>query len=563
MTGNEHFEHTPEPRPELAAYLERHLSIDPNTVLSLEHIPPLIGGIKSNQFIIRDPEADADTPPDPAARVDLGKVVVAASEMKGFADFFTSVEKQADKQYDIALLETQQALADVAEQGATIELLFVPDSVNSSARGYFTRLTRLAQDTGITVAMPQVDHSNGDAFYNFKYFEPVKAASVGEYWQERETSLSYPLDPAIHLSNCSRYTMESAYERGEPLTEELIDGIALPAVKEPLVFTSFEKLQEDYPGAPISDPALWDIHRTRYTLVGTDAEANAFRRAKQIERDTLRRTMRIVARATTNELCQLFDEEGTRRDKVATIRELANSTNENNGSARMILAKLGDKEAARTIIADIRDRTSKNAGYESLTMAPLGIHMRHDELLFGAVLDEVQTTIEHGDIAGSDTLLSLMGALFHSHDPRIGELLAGYLTAPTQDTRAYASKVLHAMSRWMPEYAMGLAYQPKTEQRNRSLNAIQTQTAAFLDAYNKDQLDGIYQYMFYRPDHLVPLLFWFNNPQHSQVAADSVMRQFKDGGHILTDSSFERTYLTYRRQYGDLPEISKLIRTSK
>lgn len=559
MTGNEHSEYRPEPRPELAIYLEAHQHSDPDTVLSLDHIPPLIGGIKSNQFIIRDSEADADTPPDPDARIDLGKVVVAANQMRDFADLFTGVEDQANKQYDVALLETQQALADATEQGAHVEVLFVPDTVNSSASGYFTRLTRLAQDTGIAVAMRVVDYDDGHAHQSFKRFEPAKAAGIDEYWQKRTDNLSWPLEPVIHLGHYVAYTMEHAFKRGERLTDEVVDSIKLPAIKEPLVFTSFEQLQKDYPGAPISDPTLWDEHKEMHTLVGTDSEANDLRRAKQIERDALRQTMRTIARATTSELCQLFDEDGTHRSKVDTIREMANSTNENNDTARMILAKLGDRGAARTILAEIRDRKSKNAGYESLTIAPLGIHLRHDELLFGAVLKEVQTTITHGDIENSNTVLSFLGALFHSHDPRVGELLAGYLTVPTENTQAYASKVLHAISRWMPEYAMGLAYQPATEQRDRSLQAIETQTVAFLDAYTKGELDGIYEYMFYRPDYLAPLLFWFNNPQHRQVATDYVMREFKEGGQVLTDSSFTRTYLTYRKQYGDLPEISRLI----
>lgn len=560
MTGNEHFEQSPEPRPELAAYLEEHPHIDPGTVLSLDHVPPLIGGIKSNQFIIRDPEADADTPPDPDARVDLGKVVVAASEMRRFGDFFTDTEAQADKQYDIALLETQQALADAAEQGIDAKVLFIPDTVNSSAHDYFTRLARLAQDTGATTVIRQLDYDHGNTYQAFKHFEPVKAASVNEYWQGRTDNISYPLEPAVQLTRYAAYTMEGAYERGEPLTEELFASISIPVIKEPLVFTSFEQLQKDYPGAPISDPTLWDKHKEHYTLVADNEEAMSVRRAMQIEQDTLRQTMRTVARATTRELYQLLGEDGDCRNKIETIREIANSTNENNSSARMILAKLGDRAEEQTILAEIRDRT-KNAGDESLTIAPLGIHLRHNELLFGAVLKEVQGTIEQGDIENSDVLLSLLGALFHSHDPRVGELLAGYLTVPTQDTHAYASKVLHALSRWMPEYAMGLAYQPRTEQRDRSLQAIETQTVAFLDAYNKGELDGIYESMSYRPEHLLPLLFWFNNPQHRQVATDSVMRKFKEGGYVLTNSSFERIYLHYRKQYGDLPEISRYIRT--
>ena len=560
MTSHEHFEHAPQPRPELSEYLEAHQDIDPATVLVVEYIPPLIGGIKSNQFVIRDPEADADTPPDPEARIDLGKVAVASNHMKDFADFFTGTEDQAAKQYDIALIETQQALTDAAEGGKDVKVLFVPDTVNSSASGYFTRLTRLAQDTGVAVVMRQVDYDDGYRYQSFKRFEPIKATSVEAYWQEREANLSWPLEPIIHVTNYAVYTMEGAYAKVS-LTNKLIDSIALPGIKDPLVFTSFEQLQRDYPGAPISDPTLWDKHKEHYTLVSSDAEANNMRRAQQIERDTLRQTMRTVARATTDELRQLLlNKDGTQHSKIETIREIAHSKNENNSSARMILAKLGDRAAADLIMQELSDPASIGYGDESLTIAPLGIHMRHDEALFNAVLTSVQDTISHDDIGSSKHLLGSLGALFHSHDPRIGELLAGYLTIPTQNTQAYANKVLHAMSRWMPEYAVGLSYQPASEQRDRSFKAIETQTAAFLDAYNKGQLDGIYEYMFFRPDHLAPLLLWFNNPQHRQVATEYVMREFKDGGQVITDRSFERTYLTYRKQYGDLPEISKHIR---
>ena len=560
MTSHEHFEHAPQPRPELSEYLEAHQDIDPATVLVVEYIPPLIGGIKSNQFVIRDPEADADTPPDPDARIDLGKVAVASNHMKDFADFFTGTEDQANKQYDIALIETQQALSDAAECGKDVKVLFVPDTVNSSASGYFTRLTRLAQDTGVAVVMRQVDYDDGYRYQSFKRFEPIKATSVEAYWQEREANLSWPLEPIIHVTNYAAYTMEGAYAKVS-LTNELVDSIALPGIKYPLVFTSFEQLQRDYPDAPISDPTLWDKHKEHYTLVSSNAEANNMRRAQQIERDTLRQTMRTVARATTDELRQLLlTKDGSQHSKIETIREIANSKNENNGSARMILAKLGDRAAADLIMQELSDPASIGYGDESLTIAPLGIHMRHDEALFSAVLTSVQDTISHDDIGNSKHLLGSLGALFHSHDPRIGELLAGYLTIPTQNTQAYANKVLHAMSRWMPEYVVGLSYQPASEQRDRSFRAIETQTAAFLDAYNKGQLDGIYEYMFFRPNHLAPLLLWFNNPQHRQVATEYVMREFKDGGQVITDRSFERTYLTYRKQYGDLPEISKYIR---
>lgn len=72
-TGNEGFENhsAPEPSPAFAAYLEAHQDVDPSTIVLLNHIPPLIGGLKSGKFIVQEQGASPDTPPDPDARVDL------------------------------------------------------------------------------------------------------------------------------------------------------------------------------------------------------------------------------------------------------------------------------------------------------------------------------------------------------------------------------------------------------------------------------------------------------------------------------------------------------------
>ena len=49
-TGNEAFENLPirEPSPLLSVYLEAHQDVDPSRVVSLNHIPPLIGGAEES-----------------------------------------------------------------------------------------------------------------------------------------------------------------------------------------------------------------------------------------------------------------------------------------------------------------------------------------------------------------------------------------------------------------------------------------------------------------------------------------------------------------------------------
>lgn len=522
--GNEGFEqrHPTEDNPELVAFLAANQDINPAHVLSLDFVPPLIGGIKSNRFIIKDPRAGPDTPPNPGSRIDLKKMVVASNQLQDFGVFFTAAERQANNQYDIALIETQQVLADAAEQGNPVDILFIPDVVNASATSYFTRLTRLAQDTGIPVAMLQVDHDYGDVYRSFIRFEPIRATSVDDYWQERSNALSYSLDPILCLGNYSAYSMEEAYQKGPELTVETLDSIILPTTKEPLII----------------------------------------QRKLQNEHDNLQNTMRAMARASTSELRELLiNVDGSQHDKVAVIREIADSSDDNICEARIILAKLGDKANAQMILREISNCTEGRSGYESLTTMPLGIHLRHDEELFTTVLEEVQNSIAT-KVESSKELLPLLGALFHSHDQRVGELLANYLVAPTQNTAAYASKVLHAIIRWMPEYAISMAYQPRSAQRDRSFQAIEARTADFLDAHNKGQLDAFNRHIPYSPDELLPLLLWFSkSTQHGQIVTDCVMRQFKNGGSVITDPTFERTYLHYRRQYGDLPDISQLIRT--
>lgn len=556
MSEGEDFEKfvPPAPRPELPAYLQAHPDIDPATLLATHHIPVLIGGIKSNQFVIREQDASDDEPHNPDARIDLGKVVVAGGNMRAFGNFFTAVESQADAQYDIALIETQQALADAAGQGANIRTLIVPDTVNSSATGYFTRLQRLAQDTGVAVAIRVVDHDHGDTYESFSHFEPVSATSVEDYWCQRAEEQKQFIEPPVSYGRYAAYTMENVYIIDRPPTAASLERIIIPTTKYPLVFTSFEQLQRDFPGAPISDPDQWEENKQKYELVASKAEYDETMRRYHAERDDLQLHVRHTAYATSAELRQLLLDNDSHDGALSAIRTLA-FQDKSNHYARFILAKIGDPENEAHILHEIRTQTG-GYGDESLTTAPLGIHLRHNQQLLDSIMAEVNGIIAT-DPANSPALLPLLGALHHSHEPRIGQQLANYLTVPTQHAEAYAEIVLHAAVRWLPEYTMALAHLPYSPQRDTALRAIAAQTAAFVDADNKGRLDGLHT--FYAPSEMLPLLLWFADPEHQSIAKESVMKQFKAGGSIITASGFERAYLLYRAQYGDLPEVSQYI----
>jgi hypothetical protein len=544
--------------PELVEYLGAHADIDQATILEVNHIPELLGGLKSAKFVIRTAEVTPDTPPDPDARIDLGKLAVPSQNLSAFSDAFDAAEEQANSQYPIALFETEQLLATAREQGVEVQTLFIPDSPNPSAKAYLTRLTRLAQDTDLDVVVRVVDKSHGDYYSSFVRLEPVRAANPAEYWNRRESELHIPKSPVTY-GRYSRYTLEGIDEVDASMAQDSIDALMLPTTRSPLVFTTFERLQKDYPGSPISDPKIWEEKKGDFTLVSNEAEYAEVMQRYRKERDDLSSDLRNIASANTDILRQwLSDPSSQLHHKLPIIREIANgSAEENKTPARVILAKLGDATMAQTILNEIQTKTG-GYGYESLTMMPLGIYLRHDEKLFGEVVEEVKVTVNENP--DSHQLLSLMGALYHSHDPRVGELMANYLTVPAHNVEAYASTVLHAAARWLPEYTPALVAAPDSVQRDRSLARIETQVAAFLDAHNYGKLEEVSQHMRYNPALLLPLFFWFANPAHHEIANQSVLRQFKEGGSVLTDSTFENTYLHYRKRYGDLPEISQHFR---
>jgi hypothetical protein len=509
MTSGEGFEAytSPQENPELAEYLRINSEVDPATVLVMSHIPQLLGGVKSGKFIIQEQEAAPDTPPDPDAVIDLSKVAIPAQDLQAFGDFFEATEAQANAQYEPALFEAQQVLAEIAERGTTTKTLFIPDTVNSTAKGYFRRLTRLAQDMNVSVVMRVVDYDDGEAYVQFKRFDPIRGANIEAYWAERAHKVMKPHMP----------TIEPEYD----------DEVVLDALATMRLPTS----------------AYWSEGRHEHIALSN--------------------TTYSVAHANTSRLRQwLRDENSPLQNALPIIREAAFSAtppsiDTTRASARVVLAKLGDEASLQTILQEIRDQTG-SYGSESHTIVPLGIYMRNDQELLTSVMEGVERTIAD-DPGGSHELLPLLGSLYHSYDLQIGETLANHLIVPDRNAQAYARTVLHAAARWMPTYVAALETMSPSPQRDATLALIQQHTVDFLDAYNQGRLDGIYQYMMFQPDFLVPMLFRFHNPEHQTVLRQCVLSQFEKGGFVLNDSGFEQMYLQYREQYGDLPEISQLL----
>ncbi|HKU18412.1 MAG TPA: hypothetical protein VJP80_03990 [Candidatus Saccharimonadales bacterium] len=85
-------------------------------MLILPHVPGLIGGASSNQFIIQT-DGHPDTPPDPENILDAAEIIVPAQNWTDLIDTFAARESQADHQYLDALFETQQLLAEAEERG--------------------------------------------------------------------------------------------------------------------------------------------------------------------------------------------------------------------------------------------------------------------------------------------------------------------------------------------------------------------------------------------------------------------------------------------------------------
>jgi len=502
------------PKRRFAAFLAEHPEVAPDSVQVMSHIPPLIGGIKSAQFIVASPDATPDTPPDPAAVFDINSTTVemTAGKEQPFFDFFSAVEAQADNQYPIALFETEQLLSNTTGEGAGTDTIFIPDTVNSSASGYFRRLARLAQDTGRNVVIHVAGSDSDGSYGSFRRFEPVTAEDVEVYWQER-----------------ARHVLAKPPERA-PGTD---DAVALQAL------------------AYAAPPA--DYHWSgRYDQLSA-----------------LRTNLRIAAHAAPERLKELLlDEESLVHEKLPLIQLAAYGNPEAWGDdavgpARTILAKIGDMAGLRQIRTEIRDRTG-GAGSMSQTAEPLSIYLSADPELLKTTQREVDQMITSDP--GWHEVHSLLGALYRTGDPSIGEWLAGTLVVPEHHAQGYARQVLFAAVRWMPEYTARLQAMPPSPERDAALAAIEGHVKTFIDADSEGRLDDILGYMPYKTDRLVPTLFSFRNPEHQATLRKRVLTEFERGGSLLVDSiygsisRFEQAYIMYREQYGDLPEISRMLK---
>lgn len=500
------FEEDPKGMPslELLEYTGQHPEIAPAQIIELPHIPVLIGGMKSDRFIIKDPEESPDASPEDGYAVDMSETRVAASGLQSFADAFHSAEHQADAQYSAALFETQQHIAQTQSPGREVLTLFVPGVVNETAHDYFCRLQRLSQDTGLAVAT-YVSMGEDGSFFN--EYAPPQASSIDAYWKVRSEKVMHrKYEPYVPTLQEGRELVSHLYAYG------VSRGDARPENVRPLSSMRAEDL----------------------CILFDERGSNA-----HDEVQAARQNIKTAA-------YELKDHE---------IRDY------HKAAARKILAKLNDPEGLPILQHELDTKTG-GYGDHTLLYEPLGIYMSHDKELLTKTIRTVKEMLDGGCEEGPYAPIHLMSALRYSMDPVVGPVMSKYLRQPKGEEMISIFRCLpgyledlQALPRTSERQASLDVIEKDVARYLAEVTNIREQR---ISQGIPETGDGLV---------LADMLFGFGDQGHQDVLRRHVLALFAERGSVVENNSnnflardFPRDYIRYREMYGDLPEISRHIR---
>lgn len=488
--------------PELQEYLDT--IADPSGVLVLSHIPAMVGGLKSRQFIVKSPNASPDTPPDPDTALDLRYSALPPQNFDELYTFFDAQEEVADRQYPDALFEAEQIIADARDRGIRVHTLFIPDTTGHySAGAYDRRLRRLAQDTGINVVIRKEDYDEDIVHNEFQTFVPPRASSIHNYWLRRE--------PNIHLDTPKRI-------EPEPPDHEILN------IFESLASTPQEAWAGDW-----WSPAAKLLARQLETVASSSPQKL---RSWLLDGDSPDHILPLIQHLAYGE------------GRVGQYQRLA---------ARVILAKLDDPANLAATRLELRSKTGAHRNENSISV-PLGIHMRQDPSRVPLVMHEVEN-IMGGNSENAHELTFLLGALYNSYDPRVASFMTSYLDLLSADRTRQAQTMLGSIFRLMPGYIDILQVQPPSPSQQQALSIIGERLAALATTLTPEQLrrSGIPPLNAYRD--ITDMLLKLQNPEHQDALRQHIIALYEQADSIITNETFEQAYIRYRKLYGDIPEI--------
>jgi hypothetical protein len=501
-----------EPTDRTMQLLQRYLEAHPenrNTTLAIETISPLMGGLKSDYFILPGEEHLA---PEMATHIDLSQIALGPKDLTGFADAFEHMEKAALARYPATLESVRQHISATKAGNQQVNTIFVPDVVSYSADGYFRRLTRLAQDVNCHVVIQTYDgYETPDEAPRYRTVQPPRATSVEDYWRRFEREQPFPL---------KRLPREPDWSE----TLEALRGLG----PSPAYDQDQDAILQRYRIAAASSPTC------------------------------LREILLTSPRPSTVHSLDIFKDVAYRHPSDRTLR----------GYARQVLAKVGTLKNRKVLIRELRKQEG-DYDYEDNLMVPLGIYMHDDDDLRQAFMHDLREWIAGEEPNKHRQLIHTIGALYYSFRPDVGLFMTSYLDGELPDRgKDYYYLVIGSILRWLPMYINvmrsapdGAAVVDIAEQRIAHL------LSTFMNG-GYDHLDGV-KLMWNMGDRTkaATVLSTALNPyQYQKVLKQNLMQVFEQHGGILESSSaydggspFIRHYQQYRNLFGDLPEINRLI----
>lgn len=406
-------------------------------------------------------------------------------------------EMRADANVPAAVYETYSRLSEADRADQPFSRIFIPDTVNPSATGYMHRLTRLAQDTGLPVIVPV----RTDNVLIYETLNPPYAESADDFWDN------------------SPYNETKSVIEPEVSVRELLDRFLS-------VFAA---------GDVDVSPAI-----------------------------------KILAQQDEKRLQQLPEHAAEACEKaIGILHAYATASGpqvprEQRAAARVVLAKLRDSDCLHVMGAEL-DVIAKRQSSGNEIVYPMGYYMRDNPEAFEDVRGRATMILAAKDgYRYRNELHALLNIMTHADAVACGEFMTGLLTEALADVRSGSASVIDRVLSLLPEVMQRARNDsvPPHAEREQLIQASESRIAHFLDALlekRAEQLVRVVSWDGQLETKVAEGLIDSPNPQLAPCLRRYMRWLFIQQGSLITDPLFAKTYCKFRRNHGDLAEVSSRI----
>jgi hypothetical protein len=415
-----------------------------------------------------------------------------------------------NEQYPAVLQQTLKLMEERTASTGRVRVILLPDIADSQKNKYVShlyiwRFTRLAQDTGKVVVMSEPESGTKKPEQAWIEFMPPMAPSATAYWQAKTARVDAA---TFRIRNTA------------PHRDEIL--MAIKSLCEGYEARSKENM-ETLPLLLLTSVASGDINAVRESSEGQQLLA----------------IIRGLAYGRT-----------TVSDDLVRSR------------VRLALAKMQvDKEiAVQTFKNEVRERDTFRSPYTTAAWPKiLAEYMRDDPELRTEALERLEflSSRPSFQVKAQEELRHLSAALCQTNDLRVGHFLSRFMGVPTA-TRSVHNTLLKVILDEMPQYIDTVQAMEVSPEQQELLAALEKGNADLMENILTGRLDHL-DFFPCNFDYPAEMLIKFGNPKYRNLLSRFMLQHFEDHGSIISEHQFERMYISYRKKYGDIPEILRHV----